>query len=395
MKIKLIDKDSPFVTALVSGWEFWHKLVMQGEINQSVAESLCNKKELLAEVVNMCFWSSIILEENRAVRGIICICSPDNTQLSRAFLVPVSATVKNIVSLLTASPGSSLAIHESENGLVIWGLLDSIDLYALKIRIAGTGVIVASVCQNVLAVLQCGEVHIPKYAEGTDWIKLTAKVVHPNKSIRDSLEIISPFLKVVTSIQAQGHGGALVVVPSSLSTWKEFVHFAFQFDALGSLAFKYRYLNCVEAEMIYKKDLEDLAAVPAISLGLHKQIADHHSNLLDMTLHSIGDLSAIDGAIITDENLKVFGFGAKLLAKSIDFQIIDLDLLSGNSEEISYTQLGGMRHQSAARFVNQFNEALIFVISQDGKLTLFVWMSESGNTVAIRGLEHFIWEFHL
>jgi DNA integrity scanning protein DisA with diadenylate cyclase activity len=110
-------------------------------------------------------------------------------------------------------------------------------------------------------------------------------------------------------------------------------------------------------------------------------------------LRSIGDLSAIDGAIVMDEELKVFGFGAKLQAESDEFQVLELDALSGTTQSVSYAQLGGSRHQSAARFVHQNHEAMVFVASQDGRLTLLAWVVDPGQVAAARSLEHFVWEY--
>jgi hypothetical protein len=90
---------------------------------------------------------------------------------------------------------------------------------------------------------------------------------------------------------------------------------------------------------------------------------------------------------------KEFGFGAKLQAKSDEFQVLVLDALSGETATVPYAQLGGMRHQSAACFVHQNRDAMVFVASQDGRLTLFAWVADPGQVAAVRSLEHFVWEY--
>ena len=55
------------------------------------------------------------------------------------------------------------------------------------------------------------------------------------------------------------------------------------------------------------------------------------------------------------------------------------------------SELGGTRHQSAARFVRQHPDCSVLVSSQDGRMTLFSWSKDPGQVVAVSGLEHFAW----
>jgi hypothetical protein len=53
-------------------------------------------------------------------------------------------------------------------------------------------------------------------------------------------------------------------------------------------------------------------------------------------------------------------------------------------ESIPFDQLGGTRHQSAARFVYAHRHAVSVVASHDGELTMLGWLEERGDLIAIQ-----------
>lgn len=394
MKIEPIAIDSLFIAKLKTGTEFRRKLVDDGHRKRNAADELCDRTDLLCRLVNHCFWASIRVEEGRAVRGALCICSPDEAPRSRAFHVPIAVSEKSLIALLTASPETSLAVQASGSGTEIWGVLDAMPMFTLTLRVAGTGTIIASSGRtNVLAVLERGEVFVPKSAGEVDWLLIVANALDKAKQFPDRLKLAARFQRVATAMHRQGHGGALVVVPSSEDRWLKQLTFAFRFDELGSTAIRQNIADLEEAEKRYD-DLEKSSSseTPQPLLPLFAESVTAHRNLLDTLLRSIGDLSAIDGAVVMDEDLKVHGFGAKLHVNADPFQIKILDALTGEIRSVPCEEIGGTRHQSAAHFVFQNHEAMVFVASQDGRLTLFAWVIDSAEVAAVRRLEHFVWE---
>ena len=76
-------------------------------------------------------------------------------------------------------------------------------------------------------------------------------------------------------------------------------------------------------------------------------------------------------------NLDVLGFGVKIKEeeKAASFQITVIDPLD-HEDFVGFKpveDIGGKRHQSAARFVYQQRDAIALVASQDGNVTAFVW----------------------
>ena len=393
MQPYLIEKSSPVIGSLKGGVEFRRSLILQGQSERNAADDLLDSDERLCELVNQCFWASIHVEEGRAVRGTLCVCSPDQAPRARAFHEPIPFSVKSIVTLLTASPCSPLAVHASMDGIKIWGLLDATPMFTLRVRIAASGTVIASNDHNVLAVLERGEVHIPKCAGEIDWLLLVANALDQTKTFPERMKLAARIQRVVVAMHLQGHGGALVVVPTTQEAWAKHVSFAFRFDLSSTMVIRNLLSELEEAEIRHKELSQSQGDdIPLSLLPLFAESVTAHRNLVNSLLRSIGDLSAVDGAVVIDEGLRVLGFGAKLDVGVESFDVLVLDALTGETSSIPYVDLGGTRHQSAARFVNGNHEAMVFVASQDGRLTLFAWVNDRAKVVAVRRLEHFVWE---
>jgi hypothetical protein len=220
MKLQPISIDSPFVTALKDGVKFRRSLVEDGHVTRNCADDLCDSTEHLAELSNLCFWASLAVEEGRKIHGSLCICSPDQAPRSRAFHESISISVNNLAALLTASPASPLAVHVKENKLEVWGVLDSVPMFTIKLRLADAGTVIASDSHNTIAVLEDGEVHIPISASDGDCRSLIAAALDKSKTFLEREILAARLLRVVVAIHRQGHGGTLVIVPLSDNSWK-------------------------------------------------------------------------------------------------------------------------------------------------------------------------------
>lgn len=184
-----------------------------------------------------------------------------------------------------------------------------------------------------------------------------------------------------------------MVGPSSTTGWTDDVNLAFEFDEVGSHAIGQR---IAELEVAVKQKQEHLfgdlsgAHSPPSLLPPPATVVAANRSLLESLLRQFGELSAIDGAVVVNEELRILGFGAKLMPRADDFEVHQINVLTGESNGISYKALGGTRHQSAACFVRKHPEAMVFVASQDGRLTLFVWVTDRAQVAAVRQLEYFV-----
>jgi hypothetical protein len=258
---------------------------------------------------------------------------------------------------------------------------------------------VASSDESVIAILQGGKVHIPTNpASDLNLMSLVAHTFDSDRSFPERMKLAWCLLRIVATIHRHGHGGALVFVPASSDSWKQHIKFSYEFDSSTSVLRDrlqdFETANHKAKEISNSFMMGQNVEIPQLA-PLHLQSVEAHRALVDLTLQSIGDLSAIDGALIMDDELTVLGFGAKLHAEvEEECQVIFYDTFRGEVEKIApVAEFSGTRHQSAARFVHKNNDALVFVASQDGRLTLFIWLNNDHMVRALRHLEHFIWEY--
>lgn len=413
----LILKDSPFIDALLDWGKFRISMLEVEEDNQNGADRLSVDRAELAKIVNQCFCSSIKSEEGRVVKGTICISSPEEApHLSRTFEKAVPVSVKALVSLLIASPESPLGIQNGQNGPEIWGFLDSVPYNALILRITALGTIVSSFNSDVIAVLQCEKVYCLRTADEYEPLDTDAQAL--KRFVAGTLDSACPFpdamkqaqhlLRIVAKIYRHGHGGALVLVPDT-NSWDKHIHFGYKFNDSSTFALQERSqsFDTINSDVAQIKSSQMKGEdINNASLLLKEAQKDNHRALLDSTLCSIGDLSAIDGALVMDNTMKVLGFGAKLLNTCVEeFSVIIYDALENSDQDVEKkrvlsTELGGTRHQSAARFVYENRDTIVFVASQDGRLTLFLRDQDNSSTdsgagvMAVCNLEYFIWDYH-
>lgn len=392
-----IDVDSPFVEALVAGGRVRRALVDRGVIEESGADALAQSPPDLAELANLCFWTSLLSEEARPVRGTLCVCSPDQAPLAFRLARPEPASVKGLVALLTAAETTSLAVHRGPQGIEVWGILMWTPVYSMQLRIAGAGALVATVDAELLAVLQEGKITVPRSATETSWVEVFARNVWVDRAYQDRRRLAERLHRIVAAMLNHGRGGTMVIVPAADSSWLSNVVFRFSLDEQGRAALRDRIAASEqardEADRSYRTALKTrpLSERDPQLLRLRLEAAFSHAKIVQSTLDAIGELSAVDGALVLDDELSVIGFGAKLHLESAEFMVSVYSALGGPvGDAVHVADLGGMRHQSAARFVYEHPRSVAVVVSQDRRVTLFVWKDDARAVVAVRGMEHFV-----
>jgi len=85
----------------------------------------------------------------------------------------------------------------------------------------------------------------------------------------------------------------------------------------------------------------------------------------------LSSMSAVDGAVVMTDRLRLLGFGAEIIAISpslTDVKVIT-DLESGKSERREIEHFG-TRHRSAFRFCSSFENSIAAIVSQDGEIRI-------------------------
>lgn len=359
-------------------------------------------REQLADLANLCFWTSLEEEEGRRVLGAVTLCQRRQAPLARAFTHPVPLTVSALTRLLMASPRSSLAVCGGPEGLHGWGLLDSEPDTLLRLRVAGLGKMQASLGRRVLALLFRGVEHIPAASDEEALNRMLLNAIgreYPDPR----LDVHSrKFTRLVASCMLRhGQGGALVVVPAADDTWREYVRFGHSFDEPAARLLRDSVLALDEGMKEGARLYGVMMCGGAGPEALEDLRRRHDETMLLQSLtqslsERVGDLSRVDGAVVMDTDLRTLGFGAKLHFRQDDFCVTTVNGVTGDSRTgVPLSELGGMRHQSAARFVHTIRDSDVVVVSQDGRLSLFSW-SETASTVCVmQHLEHFMWDYRV
>jgi hypothetical protein len=195
-----------------------------------------------------------------------------------------------------------------------------------------------------------------------------------------------------------GHGGSLVLTLPEDDSWRSAVSFRFCFDEASARVLYDSVRNFETMADEAKRGYDDLVSGRTgcdslITLRERFEAVSFLRGLSESLFRRIGELGLVDGAVVMDMELRLYGFGAKLLYGPEEFDVATLDAVTGRlRKHVPLAELGGMRHQSAARFVNANRACDVFVASQDGRLSMFTWADALHGVAVVQHLEHFLWE---
>jgi len=113
-----------------------------------------------------------------------------------------------------------------------------------------------------------------------------------------------------------------------------------------------------------------------------------YESYVEIGVDDLAVLTQIDGIVLIRPDLSLIGFGAKLKPgdQGEDALIYDSDPLDhGDGQFFRPTEsIGGMRHRSAARFVQDNPDSLAIVKSEDGIVSCFVSQKVNGQQRVVR-----------
>jgi hypothetical protein len=168
---------------------------------------------------------------------------------------------------------------------------------------------------------------------------------------------LNVLVQLSASMRAQGHGGALLVVPAGSDRWRESI----AQPILYSITPRFAALSELLRQKVDEEDRDRKRW--EIALG---RVVD-----------TIGGLTAVDGATIINDQYEVLAFGAKIRRPEgrppVDKWVVTEPIVGNVPVVVQPTEHGGTRHLSAAQFVNDQRDALALVASQDGRFTVFAW----------------------
>jgi hypothetical protein len=308
-------------------------------------------------LVSRAFSTSLQFEEGRPLRFVLDFLPPTTASDVMAFNEPFPFHSESVVKLAPAigTYGAAMCVWPfAQDDLRIWGR-----------QVGGTPGIRLVALDPGLVVVKFGNLNVARIAGGEAHFVLSDLAGMPNtlwdrfaESLEDKLDRARQFrmigvLQILRAMRYAGHGGALIVVQDS-DEWR---------DAVSSSRYCPHPPYTKLADQV--TSMLETDTVPNIVEALRPASRD------------VALLANVDGAVILDNRLNVLNFGAKLQARESTEPpqlIAIMDPLEHENRlmPMLFQDLGGMRHQSAARFVFDNPESIAFVVSQDGNITTFI-----------------------
>jgi hypothetical protein len=331
-------------------------------------------------MVDAAFWASLHREEGRPPLISLAFVPPDRAGKPLKLEKPLALAPDALARLAPAveRPGVHLGVWHDEGELRVWGATRTLPELCLVIEVVEPGLIVLKYRRGVdvgkfgnMAVLRADEMRVidEQIAYQPGCPRLLAAL------FAALLELEAPpaerdagnaLLQLAISMRGHGRGGALLVVPSSTSAWRESIVQPVSYAVSPPFA-----------------RLADLLRLPPGERG-RAGGRDGVGKLID----TIAGLTAVDGAAVIDDQYEVLAFGAKIGRRdglgAVEQVLVKEPVVNDMPTLMPPVQLGGTRHLSAAQFIHDQRDSLALVASQDGRFTVFSWSFENEMVLAQR-----------
>jgi hypothetical protein len=328
---------------------------------------------IVKTLIQTAFWASQTQEEGRVTPVRLILAEPDN-QTCIIGGVPISTENLRKLSPFLDDEESWLFVNQQQQ---IAGV-GRCPLGALAIQINRYRSIVVSVDtmyeRDVLALMESGTWSVV----GDSAAKVT-EILSGIDGLSHSSGVTAELLcRIAVAARQHGRGAIYVLMPSD--------------NSVGIDKPKYTVNSFDATPLVYELEAlaPDIGEVLSTTFD-HYKMHSELSKLAGLKRLIAKVLSAgagIDGACIIDTpSFSLRGFGAKIRAPCSDSDVEVLELPATNWRTVSVSNIGGMRHQSAANLVAANNDAQVLTISQDGTVSLFVW---SKKLVMVKHLDRYL-----
>jgi len=312
-------------------------------------------------------------------------------------------------------PDQALAVHGLMNLGPSWANARNAFTYhydtlpeALLIRVPAPGRVMVYQGQYLIASLQSGNLQdgetftpigllgaYPLFTEGHDLLR--AEIPEPRHEDPrewhefEWLAYVNTVLAIVNSIQLYGHGGAVIFASENCKfIEEEYVKIKYRLPTATNYLKKhfvdFMTLRHQLGDMWWLTEAEDKNAPKESEMRLTDYSLQEVQRRLAETCEFVGGLSGTDGAIVLRTDLSIEGFGTEiLLDKARRSRVFKVSDPIGKTREELDSEQFGMRHRSAMRLCSMVPELVVFVISQDGGVSL-VW-NDKGDTCFKSGLK--------
>jgi sensor domain DACNV-containing protein len=355
----------------------------------------------IRELIEVAFWASLGTNEERSTRARIVLAQPDLVPEAFALETAVNYEPAQVAKLAhVVPPDGSLLVCPAGDRLQIWGFSETPpgggDLRIMA-EIAAPGIVrinldtftpyVVLSESKAFFVEGVAPVTLPDYLRRAMRKQLAADDIAALHQGSDECRALAVLARMIVD---QGHGGTILVVPDVQGKWV---------DSIKPFAFKYATPDVTAQEWARERFKGDQSLAEAVVRLFSSSLPPEDKMMFtaavrrtrprDAVRH-IAPLANCDGAIVMTQDLMVLGFGAKItIRQQMAETVCRLEPIPGPQQlnKCTLEDLGGTRHQSAARFVAAHKDTVAIVVSQDRHMSVVNWSDEHQCVVAMRNAE--------
>jgi hypothetical protein len=359
-------------------------------------------REQLSILIENAYWASLKSNEGRVTRVSVVVAAPGSLGDATTFTTSVPYDESNIAKLAPAvSPNGCLVVSGQNNELSIWGLgrgrsrpwSDSVTVEISDPGIVRVGLgpfkTFAVFNGRSVSMIEAPEINLSVHLE-----RILRKVF-PQGDFIETQTIAregAALVNLARAIVEDGHGGTVLIVPGTEGEWLK---------AISSFPFRFATPDTTIRDLIRAELKNQVAWGEALQRVMSADIPADLKNLVAGTLgqhpldirgvvRAVASLAAVDGAIVATRDLRILGFGAKIAVASGPPPRVCLFRPEPGPQAVApcaLEDLGGTRHQSAARFVAANKDAVALVISQDHHMSVANWDAQIDSVAVVRNAE--------
>lgn len=321
--------------------------------------------EEIEAIIDAAFWASLRREEGFSPKISLAFLPPQQGWQPLRFeqSLPLSPTALARLAPAVERPHIHLCVaRDGGESLRVWGIARKLPRLCFVLEVIEPGLLVIKYRRGQdpskfvnVAVLKGDQIKVVDEA-GTSLPDCPALITSllGFGSPATSHDSVNVLVQLAASMREHGRGGSLLVVPHGTTDWRESIVWPVPYAVSPPLS--------VLAELMRQKELE--------------RDTLWQEALLD-AVEAIGGLTAVDGATIINDQYEVMAFGAKIGHREgrgqVERVIITEPIVGDAAAIVHPVQFGGTRHLSAAQFVQDQQDSIALVASQDGRFTVFAW----------------------
>jgi hypothetical protein len=349
--------------------------------------------EQLANIIDTAYWASQAIEEGSQIKISIVLREREPSSNIFCFDNEIPLNSRNLVKLGSAleSTFSDICVCPNKDGrLQIWGLRMRSANHLTKnlwIQVLGPGNILI-ICYGRSIAALIGNQAV--FVDPSNFFEAIIPKIFSNstKSASDPLKFyrFNTLLYIAQAMRAHEHGGTLLIVPEG-NAWKKSIGQPVIYTG-GANFLEPKFTSDPPSSTRTVRDLLNL--FQEATTIKDENFMKTRTQIIDQC-NRIGRLTAIDGALVMTYKRYIHCFGAKIqavetLTGSTEVRVM-MPVEGDQGTKITFTDLGGTRHYSAAQFAYDQPDSIAIVASQDGNVSFFTRDTSTGELLVIQKAE--------